>query len=146
MLPAQLEEKLSAALALERAKVERDGRAAFDGPSRTSAAAGRTLLNVHETRAAKVRASGDANALGSLLSDIADEVRIPSVILTEAERRTLAGMVREVGAGVVTDASQLAQDTGRGWMALLKASPLVFVGLLVLAVVLFVRRVPAPGS
>ena len=139
MLPPALDEKLSAALALERAKVQRDEAAAFDFASRESARQGRKLLAIHEARAAKVRA-GDVAALDALLRDIADEVNIPSVVLTEAERRSVGGFVREVGGGIVRDAAQLAQDTGRGWMALLKLSPLVLVGLLVLAVVLFTRR------
>lgn len=139
-LPAPQDEKLAAALALERARTVEVERAAFDGPSRSAAHGWRLLLTVHEQRAERVRASGDVHALDSLLRDIAAEIRIPSVVLTEAERRTFTGAVREVGGGIARDVAQVAQDTGAGWLTLLKASPLVLVGLGVLAVVVFFRR------
>lgn len=146
MLAPELDRALAAALNAELAKVEADAAAAFDGPSRSSARAGRLLFEVHVTRAAKVRASGDGLAYAALLRDIGEEVALPSEVLAAAERLTVTGAAREVGGGMARDAAQLAADTGKGWMALLKASPLVLVGLLVLAVVLFVRRLPVPST
>jgi hypothetical protein len=112
-LPAALEKRLADALAAELAKVTRDERAAFDGPSRTSAAAGRTLYNVHVRLAGEVRASSpvDVVKMERLLGFIADEVKLASVILTEAERRTLVGAVAEVGGGIAKDAGKVVGDT-----------------------------------
>jgi hypothetical protein len=141
MLPASLDSQLAAALAAERAKVQADDAAAFDAPSRTSAAGGWSLLRVHEDRAARVRASGDVAAFEALYRDISAEVAIPSVVIREADRRSFTGAVSEIGGGIAHDAGQLAQQTGSGWMALLKLSPVVLVALAVLAVVVFARRV-----
>jgi hypothetical protein len=112
-LPAALEKKLATALAAELAKVERDERAAFDGPSRTSAAGGRTLYNVHVRLAGEVRASNpvDVAKLERLLGFIADEVKLASVVLSEAERRTLVGAVTEIGGGIAKDAGRVVGDT-----------------------------------
>lgn len=139
-LPAALDEQLTLALAAEAAKVERDERLAFDGPSRSSARAGRNLLGVHQARAERVRSSGDVAAFEALYRDIADEVRLPSVIVSEADRRTLLGAAQEVGAGIARDAGQLAADTGRGWMTVLRLSPLILVALAALAVWVFAHR------
>ncbi len=157
-LPAQLDGKLTAALAAELAKAEADERAAADavgwwndwtaGGSAAgavaSAAAGRRLYDVHEDRAARVRASGDVEELLSLMQDLGAELDRGSVVQQLAPELTFTGGVGRIAKDSAKDAADVAVGVGRGWLAVLKASPFIVVGLAVLAVVLFVKRRPTP--
>lgn len=149
-LPLKVDEQLSVALAAELARVEADERAAFDDASRASAYSGRRLYEVHVANVAKARASGDIAKAAEVYANIQMMVRLPSMVLQEAERRGVAGFVAEVGGGIAKDAAALAADTGKGWVTLLKLSPLVLVVLAALAVAVFARgaasRLPAEGS
>lgn len=133
-LDRELDAAITTALGRELAKVAADERAAFDGPSRTSARAGRTLYNVHLELAAKARTTGNADQARALIANIGAEVALPSLVLREAARRTVAGAAKEIGAGMARDAAKLAQDTGRGWMGFVRYSPFIVGGLLFVAV------------
>jgi hypothetical protein len=114
-LPAVIESKLSGLLAAERALVENEERAAFDAASRSAAIAGRKLYEVHVANAAKRRAESpvDANRLADLMRSLSQVTTTPSVVLSEADRRTLLGATAEIGAGIANDAGAVVLDTAR---------------------------------
>jgi hypothetical protein len=83
-------------------------------------------------RTAAGRLQGDTAALAWLRELERDKLGDVSDVEALARSLTITGAAREVGAASVKDAAKLAADVGQGWMALLKASPLVFVALLAL--------------
>ncbi len=134
------EAALAVALESELGRVEADESAAYDGPSRNNALAGRKLYSAHVERAGRVLASGNGVELADLMSSITGILAVPSVTQEEAALHSWTGAAGYVAKGAAKDAAELAASTGAGWMALLKLSPFVLVGLAVLWVVLFARR------
>jgi hypothetical protein len=114
-LPAQLDRKLAEALARELAYVQAEERAAYNADARSAARAGRNLYNVHVQLAGARRSESPVNIakLEELLQNIARVTSSSSVILTEADRRSLVGATKEIGAGMAKDAADVALDTAR---------------------------------
>lgn len=119
MLPADLETKLTAALARERAVVEATEKAAetmdnwwnrwVGGPSgQSEAVAARNLFEQHVKRYSLVRYSGDLTEAGKLLRDLGDPSALNSESTKVARSATFVGGVSEVAAASAADLKKAA--------------------------------------
>lgn len=151
-LPELLDQALHDAVAAYRARVEADERAAEDAvgwwndltgggsarAGRSSARAGRTLFNTYEANAERARATGDAALAVKTVRGIADALRMPALAESLAFL-TFTGGATSIAKDTARDVADVAVTTGKGWRALLVASPLVFVLLAALFVFTFAR-------